>query len=509
VVAVAVVARRCSTGSAVEIDGSWSARGDPMEAAIDALARRVGAVAEDPPQTLEERRFPFDPRRRMMTVVADGDVFTKGAPDAVLARCSDVGARRVLEDMTGRGLRVLAVARRPWDGPPPTGPDDVEVGLELVGLLGFEDPARPGVGPALEACRAAGIAVAMITGDHPETARAIADDVGLRPPDAPVLVGSDLPNDADLLGELLDRDGVVVARVSPEDKLRIARALQRRGHVLAMTGDGVNDGPALQAADIGIAMGRTGTDVAREASDLVLLDDDFATIVTAVFCGRSTFGNIRHFLTYHLTDNVAELTPFLLWALSGGRFPLALTVLQVLALDIGTDTLSAVALGAEAPSTTDRGLGPARGRFLDRQVATRAFGILGPTQAVFEIGAFCAVFLAAGWRPGDSFPGGAVLLGASGAAFTAVVIGQTANAFACRSSTRWAGAMGWRANRLLLWAISLELAVAAAFVFVAPVADLLRHAPPPAVGWLMALLAAPAVLAVDAASKAAVRRRLR
>jgi magnesium-transporting ATPase (P-type) len=190
----------------------------------------------------------------------------------------------------------------------------------------------------------------MVTGDHPATAAAIATEVGLRNAADPVLSGHELPADEQVLGALLDQDGIVVARVSPEDKLRIARALRARGHVVAMTGDGVNDGPALHEADIGIAMGASGSDVAREAADLVLLDDHFATIVAGVEQGRATFLNIRRFLTYHLTDNVAELTPFLVWALSGGRFPLALGVLQILALDIGTDTLSAVALGAEPPA---------------------------------------------------------------------------------------------------------------------------------------------------------------
>jgi len=342
----------------------------------------------------------------------------------------------------------------------------------------------------------------MITGDHPATARAIADEIGLRSADAPVLVGHELPDDDDeTLGATLDHDGIVVARVTPEDKLRIARALQRRGHIVAMTGDGVNDGPALQEADIGIAMGCTGTDVAREASDLVLLDDDFATIIAAVFSGRATFSNIRHFLTYHLTDNVAELTPFLVWALSGGRFPLALTVMQVLALDIGTDTLSAVALGAEPPSTRSAKSGPATGRFLDRTVAVRAFGVLGPTEAAVELGAFLAVFVAWGWRPGQTFPEGSVLLAASGAAFAAVVFGQSANAFACRSTRQWAGAVGWRSNHLLLGAIAIELLVAAGFLFVSPIAGELRQHPPTAVGWMVALAAIPAVIASDAAQK--------
>ena len=205
--------------------------------------------------------------------------------------------------------------------------------------------------------------------------------MGLAGPDAVPLIGDDLPEDEGVLGAMLDRDGTVIARVSPEQKLRIARALRSRGHVVAMTGDGVNDGPALEEADIGIAMGRFGTDVAREASDLVLLDDNFGTIVAAVEQGRAAFGNIRRFLTYHLTDNVAELAPFVVWALSGGRFPLALGVLQILALDIGTDTLPAVALGAEPPAPRTLDGPPVRGRLLNRTVAIRALAIAGPDRS--------------------------------------------------------------------------------------------------------------------------------
>jgi hypothetical protein len=159
----------------------------------------------------------------------------------------------------------------------------------------------------------------MVTGDHPVDGAAIADEVGLRAPTTPSCRPTSSPRRRGVLGALLDHDGVVVARVSPEDKLRIARALRARGHVVAMTGDGVNDGPALHEADIGIAMGASGTDVAREAADLVLLDDHFASIVAGIEQGRATFVNVRRFLTYHLTDNVAELTPFVVWALSGGR----------------------------------------------------------------------------------------------------------------------------------------------------------------------------------------------
>ena len=404
--ATARAALACSEGRISDKEGSWRPVGDPMEAAIHALAMRLHVADEPAPPT---RRFAFDTQRRRESALYGTTLVVKGAPDAVLPRCLDGGTSMACVDrMAAEGLRVIAVAqRRDVHADADATADEIERELELLGLLAFLDPAREEAADALAACRRAGIRVAMITGDHPATARAIASRVGLLGVEQIVLEGKDLPDDEAVLGAMLDHDGIVVSRVAPEDKLRITRALQARGHVVAMTGDGVNDGPALREADIGVAMGRSGTDVAREAADLVLLDDNFATIVAAIEQGRATFANVHRFLTYHLTDNVAELTPFVIWALSGGRFPLALGVLQILCLDIGTDLLPALALGAENPTPGVLDRPPERRHLIDRRLLVRVFGVLGPVEALFEMTAFVVALVAAGWRPGDAFPTGA------------------------------------------------------------------------------------------------------
>ncbi len=498
---LAVAAVLSSTGRIVERPDGWHPLGDPMEAALSTFARRAGAHLDELGSSQVERRFPFDPRRRRASVVADGMLQVKGAPDAVLPRCRpSPEADAPLAAMTGAGLRVLAVACRAAKGLPGDA-DQAERDLTLLGLIGLEDPPRDDVSAAIAACKRAGITLAMVTGDHPATARAVAEEVGLAGPDALVMTGADLPADEDDLGKMIDRDGVILARVTPEDKLRIARALQKRGHVVAMTGDGVNDGPALQQADIGVAMGASGTDVAREAADLVLLDDHFATIVAAVELGRATFANIRRFLTYHLTDNVAELVPFVAWAITGGKLPLALGVLQILALDSGTDLLPALALGAEPANPRTMTSRMRFDRLISRSVAARVFGVLGPVEAVAEMAAFVTVLLAGGWTWGET-PSDALLATASGTAFSTVVLGQLATAFACRSEVRWVGRLNWRGNPLLLGAVTAEVAALFLFIGIPPLARLLGGGFPAPLGWLAAAAAIPAVLLADAVHKA-------
>ena len=499
--ALAAAAVRCVSGRVLRREQRWVAQGDPMEAALHCLALRSGWVDDD---RAPQRLFAYSADRMLTTAVLDGEAVVLGAPESVIARCVQEPAEPLaaLEALTGQGFRVLAVARRDV----PTGVGDldqeqVETGLTLLGLVGIEDPPREGIAEALQACRDAQIRVAMLTGDHPRTAAAIARQVGLVRDGGTVLDGPSLPTDLAELGALVDQpDGVVVARVSPGDKLRIARALKARGHVVTMTGDGVNDAPALREADVGVAMGASGSDVARSAADLVLLDDHFATIVSAVRLGRATFANVRRFLTYHLTDNVAELAPFAVWALSGGEFPLAIGVLQVLALDIGTDLLPALALGAEPPSRRVM-QGPLRaGRLVDRRLLTRALGVLGPAEAVASLSAFTLVLLAGGWSWGTT-PDAATLAVASGTAFACICLAQLANAFACRSETHPVWALRLGANRLLLGALVAELALLAAFVGIPALADLLGGSWPSPTGWAMAVGAAGVLVLVDAAHK--------
>lgn len=495
---------RCVTGRVRERDGTWAAVGDPMEAALHALALRVGAPVED----VAVRR-PYTAARMVSSARYDDQISVLGAPEAVFARCRVVPdhIRNALAELTGAGLRVLAVAGRTDVEHAGEADEHDEQDLDLHGLLGLQDPPRPDVAEAFGQCRRAGIRVAMLTGDHPRTARAIARQVGLLRDGGVVVEGRDLPDDDRALAALLDCEaGAVVARVAPVDKLRIARALRGHGHVVAMTGDGVNDAPALRTADVGVAMGASGSDVAREAADLVLLDDHFATIVTAVELGRATTQNVRRFLTFHLTDNVAELAPFAAWALSGGSFPLAISVLQVLALDIGTDMLPALALGAE-PGRADVMQGRRRRTLIDRALAVRAFLVLGLTEAVLALGAFATVLLTHGWQWGTT-PSAATLALASGTAFAVIAGTQVANAFACRSTRLPVWRLDLLGNRLVLVAVAAEVLLLLVFLGVTPVADLLGGSFPDAGGWLLVLAAAGVLLLVDGLTKVLRRTKV-
>jgi magnesium-transporting ATPase (P-type) len=500
--AVAEAALSCVTGRVRRRGDDWVADGDPMEAAIHCLALRAGVIHSHGTEVAGVRR-PFSPDRMVSSCLSGGRASVLGAPEQVLARCTGdtASARRDVQRLADQGRRVRAVAVRDW---PHEASEQMEDGLHLLGLLALEDPPHAEVAPALASCRTAGVRVAMITGDHPATAAAIARQVGLVGPRGVVLTGSSLPADDEELAHRLDcPGGVVVARATPADKLRIARVLKGAGHVVAMTGDGVNDAPALREADVGVAMGAHGSDVARESSDLVLLDDNFATIVTAIQLGRATLQNVRRFLTFHLTDNVAELAPFGMWALSGGSFPLAIGVLQVLALDIGTDMLPALALGTEPPRE-----GIMSGRHdhtvVNRAVLGRAFGVLGATEAVASLAAFTTVLLQSGWSWGET-PGPALLARASGTAFATIAVCQMANSVACRSTRLTFWRIDPRTNPGVAAAIAAEIALLVLFLRVPALADLLGGSWPSVGGWALALGGGLLLLLVDSLVKTRAR----
>jgi magnesium-transporting ATPase (P-type) len=287
----------------------------------------------------------------------------------------------------------------------------------------------------------------------------------------------DRMSDAELAGLLREGGALVFARSSPEAKLRIADALREEGEVVAMTGDGANDAPALHRADIGVAMGRSGTDVAREAATMILVDDNFASIVAAVEEGRRVYANVKKFIFYIFVHLTPELVPFLLFALSGGAIPLPLTVLQILAIDLGTETLPALALGRERAEPGLMVQAPRRRseHVVDRAMLVRAWLFLGVISAALVMFGFFSVLTSAGWRPGDAVGDGTALhhayLQATTMTFLGIVVCQVGTAFAARTDRVALRTLGFFTNRLLLWGIAFELGFAAALIYVPPFQD--------------------------------------
>ncbi len=463
----------CHDVHAATHDGLTDWLGDPMEVALVEQARQCGFTSDDCRRIAE---IPFDSDRKRMSVVGEDiygvrTLYCKGALESLLPVCDSIhqdghilpldvlAQSRLLaaqDEMARSGLRVLAFAYRLLA----PGEVAIEGGLTLCGLMGLEDPPRPEVSAAIASCRMAGIKVIMVTGDHPVTAVAIGREIGLVRSETPVvLLGDTLPRMTKTQLQLaLDAPEILFARVTAEQKMLIVQALQRKGDIVAVTGDGVNDAPALKAADIGIAMGITGTDVAKEAADMVLLDDNFASIVSAVEEGRAVFENLRKFLTYILTSNIPELIPYLAFVLF--RIPLPLTVIQILAVDLGTDMLPALALGAEPPhpGLMQQAPRPRTERLLHWPLLVRAYLWLGMIEAAVSLAAFFFVLKGGGWHYGETLGRQDPLyLQATGACLAAIVISQVINIFLCRHPRQSALRLGLSRNPLLLWGIALEI----------------------------------------------------
>ncbi len=545
------IMRHCHDLRRVELNGQTAWQGDPMEVALLQGAPSGGTMFS------RSDEIPFDTERKRMSVICDTPqgrmLYCKGAPETVLPLCGAVllqgrpqpldeaGRASLLamqEQMAEQGLRVIALAWRslpnghgkdaatddkacharfPHPIPPPMGEGaneslrelySCEAELIFAGLIGLVDPPREAVPEAVQRCHAAGIRVIMITGDHPETASALAREIGLA--QNPVAVTGDRlrhMSEADLQ-ILLDEPEVLFARTGADQKMRIVQALQRKGEIVAVTGDGVNDAPALKCADVGIAMGVSGTDVAKESADIILLDDNFATIVAAIEEGRAVFDNLRKFLTYILTSNVPELVPYLAFVLF--RIPLPLTIIQILAVDLGTDMLPALALGAEKPDPgiMRRPPRPRSERLLNWGTLLRAYLFLGPLEAIAGMAAFFFVLHGGGWQYGalllhyDN-----LYLQATTACLSAIIAMQMVNVLLCRHPTLSAFSRGRRFNRMIAYGIGFELLLLLLIAYTPWGNALFGTAPPGIEVWLFIVPFGIGMLLLEELRKAVVRRR--
>ncbi|HLF01934.1 MAG TPA: cation-transporting P-type ATPase [Anaerolineales bacterium] len=525
----------------------WTSLGDQTEAALRVLAIK-GGVNE---ATLNGNfprihELPFDARRKRMSTFhrhAGREIaFIKGAPKEVLQLCTHIllcGEVRPL-DKTMRAdivaandgfahnaLRVLALACR--ELPPRVGAytsQDVERDLTFLGLVAMMDPPRPEVATAVKTCREAGIRIVIITGDYGLTAESLARRVGivqstLTGPALRILTGAEVEamNETELQ-ETLAGDNIF-ARMAPEHKLRVVAAFQARGEVVAVTGDGVNDAPALRKADIGIAMGVTGTDVAKEAADVILMDDNFAAIVNAIGEGRAVYDNLRKFITYIFASNVPEVLPFIITGLF--RIPLALTVPQILAIDMGTDLLPALALGTEKPEPNIMRRPPRRRDqpWLDYGLLARAFLWLGGIETVLCYAGFFAIYAAAGhvdWINPSFLAGlpladhwialarqGNLYILATTVFHVGVVMAQVGNALTCRTETEKVHRLGWFSNRFLLFGIMIEVLLIVWINTFPPLGNLFGHVPLTLTYWLALSLYAPILYGLDRIRKSLAR----
>ncbi len=510
--------------------------GDPLDVAVaECYAAEGGDVAAVLAGT--RRRFAFDvgKRREGGVFAAGGEALyaVKGAWEFLRPLVTHIAAPTAggrapaplpadaqrlaqadaqVSRLAGQGLRVLALAARPLDAPPPPdAPQEaLEQGLVLQGFLGLEDPLRPEVPAAVAQCHRAGVRVLLVTGDHPQTAEAIARQAGIVEEGAAgrlTLTGAELERlrEAELIERL--RAGVTLfARTTPEQKMKIVLALRHMGLVVGMTGDGVNDAPALKTADVGIAMGLRGTDVAREAAQVILLDDNFASIVRGIQEGRTIFRNLQKFTAYVLTHNGAELVPYLAYIVL--PIPLALNILQILSIDLGTDMAPAIGLGQE-PADADVMRRPPRSErepLLSLPVVALSYGFLGGIEAAWAMLLFFVVLLQGGWQYGQELaPGDPLLASAMGIALVAIVLMQMGNLVSRRSARGSGIDAGLLRNRLILLGFALQIGFAWGVLYVPSLAAVMGTGPVSGSVFALAWLGIPLIFGVDYLRKLVLR----
>ena len=501
----------CNGATLHEENGVRHVIGDPTEGALLVLAAKFGMTKQALEQTAPfEDEIPFDGERKMMTIIrrtpAGSMAYVKGAPDVLLARCTrrlrPDGHVEALNDrhreeilatngsLARQALRVLAVAHRPLDAPHEGSPAaTLEQDLVFLGLVAMKDPLRPEALEAVRLCKEAGITTVMITGDHKDTAVAIAQELGLFDGDGLALSANEIDNlSDDQLAKMVESVSVY-ARVTAEHKLRIVQAWKRRGAIVAMTGDGVNDAPAIKAADIGVAMGITGTDVAKEAADMVVTDDNFASIAAAVEEGRAVFDNIRKTVHFLLSCNFSEVLVMLFSTLLG--LPLPLLPIQILWMNLVTDGIPALALAVDpkAPDLMKRRPRRPDARLLDGKRLV-AVGVEGLMLSVIALGAF--VYSLYGWHQ--------TVEQARTVSFTVMVVAQLVHAFNCRSERLSLFQVGLGTNRTLLWAFLLSLVMQLAVLTVPAALPIFKVAPLPIENWgLMAAMVLLPLIIVEAA----------
>ena len=519
-------------------DKGWRVIGDPTEGCLLVAARKAGF---DLDQELVDRpkiyELPFESVRKRMSVVhVEGDgqkAFVKGAPSETIGRCTqarldgeivtmtDELRERIVEqndEMSRQALRVLAVCERELPNELTTyTADSVETDLTFLGLVGMIDPPRPEVSEAVEHALTAGIRIIMVTGDYGLTAEAIARRIGIVRGDRAVRVitGTDLEkmSEDDLKAELAKDQDVIFARVAPEHKMEVVKALKDMGLIVAVTGDGVNDAPALKAADIGVAMGLSGTDVSREAATMILLDDSFASIIKAVEQGRGVYANVKKMVTYIFSHNMAELFPFVFAALTGMRV-VPLGALQVLAIDLGSDVLPGLALGTEKPEPGVMNLPPRpRSERLLSPATLRRVAYIGAIQSVFAMTGFLFVLLSHGWSWGDASwmsptsPHYAIYREALTMTQAAIVFGQVANGLGCRTERESLFKVGLLTNRFLLLGEAIGIGIILVISYVPFVADIFKTGPLTLVDWVFLVLSAVVLFFAEEARKWFLRRK--
>jgi magnesium-transporting ATPase (P-type) len=509
----------------------WTVLGDPTDGAFLVFAGKGDfnvreAISRNPRIGL----IPFDSKRRLMTSIQEAPdgaavAYTKGAPHELLSRCSTMLleneravlddrkrgiVQRQIDDFAAEGFRVISMAMRILpEKPREFTPEEIETGLTFLGMAALFDPPRPMIRAAVSEARSAGIRVIMVTGDHELTAEAIAKRIGIVTSPEHVLVsGHELSElSSSELDKILEKPEVVFARTTPEQKLRIVKALRSKGETVAVTGDGVNDAPALMEAEVGIAMGLGGTDVARESADMVLLDNNFISMVEGVRLGRGMFDNLRKFVYYVFTHNWAELMTFVAFVLL--QVPLPLLVVQVLAIDLAMDVFPSLALTMEPPEPDVMRKPPrsARSRLIDPTILVRALCV----GIVISIGALFWAFrswMSTGWTLGQTtLSDPQVYATGTTIVMAGIIAGQLGNVFSARSSSESAFRLDPLRNKWLLVGILSQVLILLALVYVPSLQLLFNTAPLLPSDWVFLYGMAPLVLLVEELRKA-VRRRL-